>query len=159
MGCIVCATRGGEGSRAVQLAAIERAKRSGQDLIFLFVADSAVHEQVEETLQTAVRDELIWMGNAMLQIARQRAGAENITVRLVVKVGEVREEIERFLQESYAELLLLGAPRGTSATVFGDDAIEQFARTIQEDTGITVEVIRPEEVGDPSRIPRLIRQL
>ena len=37
MGCIVCATRGGEGSRAVQLAAIERAKQSGKDLVFLFV--------------------------------------------------------------------------------------------------------------------------
>lgn len=156
MGCIVCATRGGEGSRAVQLAAIRRAKQSGKDLVFLFVADSSMEEKVEETLQTAVRDELIWMGNAMLQIAKLRAGAENIAVRLVIKVGEVREEIERFLQDSQAELLLLGAPRGTSATVFGDDAIEQFAHMIQEDTGVTVQVIRPEEVDDLSGIPRLI---
>jgi nucleotide-binding universal stress UspA family protein len=156
MGCIVCATRGGEGSRAVQLAAIQRAKQSGKDLVFLFVADSSMEEKVEETLQTAVRDELIWMGNAMLQIAKLRAGAENIAVRLVIKVGEVREEIERFLQDSQAELLLLGAPRGTSATVFGDDAIEQFAHMIQEDTGVTVQVIRPEEVDDLSGTPRLI---
>ena len=157
MSCIVCATRGGEGSRAVQLAAIERAKKSDKDLVFLFVADSTMQEKIEETLQTAVREELIWMGNAMLQIAKMRAGAENITVRLVVKVGEVREEIEDFLQESQAELLLLGAPRGTTATVFGDDAIEHFAHTIQEDTGITVEVIRPEEIRDLSRTPRLLR--
>lgn len=157
MGCIVCATRGGEGSRAVQLAAIQRAKQSNDDLVFLFVADSTMEEKVEETLQTAVRDELIWMGNAMLQIAKLRAGAENIAVRLVIKVGEVRQEIDRFLQDSQAELLLLGAPRGTSATVFGDDAIEQFAHTIQEDTGVPVEVIRPEGSGDLSGIPRLIR--
>ena len=37
MGCIVCATRGGEGSRAVQLAAIERAKQSGNELVFLYL--------------------------------------------------------------------------------------------------------------------------
>ncbi len=157
MGCIVCATRGGEGSRAVQLAAIERAKQSGKDLVFLFVADSAMQERVEETLHTAVRNELIWMGNVMLQIAKLRAGARDIDVRLKVRVGQVREEIEQFLQESQAELLLLGAPRGTTATVFGDDAIEQFARTIQTDTGIQVEVIRPEEAGYLTRIPRLDR--
>jgi nucleotide-binding universal stress UspA family protein len=156
MGCIVCATRGGEGSRAVQLAAIERAKESGQDLVFLFVADSAIQERVEETLQTAVGDELVWMGNVMLQIAKLRAGARDIDVRLKVRVGQVREEIEQFLQESQAELLLLGAPRGTTTTVFGDDAIEQFARTIQADTGIQVELIRPEEVEHLTRMPRLV---
>jgi nucleotide-binding universal stress UspA family protein len=155
MGCIVCATRGGEGSRAVQLAAIERAKESEKDLVFLFVADSAMQERVEETLQMAVRDELIWMGNVMLQIAKLRAGARDMDVRLKVRVGQVREEIEQFLQESNADLLLLGAPRGTTATVFGDDAIEQFARMIQADTGIRVEVIRPEEVEFLTRIPRL----
>lgn len=158
MGCIVCATRGGEGSRAVQLVAIERAKQSGKDLVFLFVADSTMQGRAEETLQTAVRDELIWMGNVMLQIARLRAGAENIAVRLVVKVGGVREEIARFLHDTQAELLLLGAPRGTSTTVFGDDAIEQFAHSIQEATGVKVEVIRPEEVKDLIRTPRVIRQ-
>ncbi|MCB9419026.1 MAG: universal stress protein [Ardenticatenaceae bacterium] len=156
MSCIVCATRGGEGSRAVQLAAIERAKQSGQDLVFLFVADSNMQDRVDETLQTAVRDELIWMGNVMLQIAKLRAGAQNIDVRLVVKVGEVREEIAQFLRNSKAELLLLGAPRGTSATVFGDDAIEQFAHAIQEETNVTVEVIRPEEVTRSRHTSRLI---
>jgi nucleotide-binding universal stress UspA family protein len=146
MGCIVCATRGGEGSRAVQLAAIERAKQSGKDLVFLFVADDSMRDRVEENLRTAVRDELVWMGNAMLQIAKLRAGARNIDVTLKVRVGKVQDEIERFLQDSQASLLLLGAPRGTTATVFGDDAIEKFAQTIQDDTGITVELIRPEEV-------------
>lgn len=157
MGCIVCATRGGEGSRAVQLAAIERAKQTGKDLVFLFVADSSMQVGVEETLQTAVRDELIWMGNVMLQIAKLRAGARDTAVRLVVKVGGVREEISRFLQESQAELLLLGAPRGTTAAVFGDDAIEKFAQAIQEETSIPVEVIRPEAVEGLAQSPRLIR--
>lgn len=154
MGCIVCATRGGEGSRAVQLAAIEQAKKTGKDLVFLFVADTTMREHIEENLQTAVRDELVWMGNAMLHIARLRAGARHIDVQLKVRVGEVREAIEQFLQDSQADLLLLGAPRGTTATIFGDDAIEQFARTIQQDTGIQVDVIRPEEVEHLTRVTR-----
>ena len=110
------------------------------------MADDSMRDRVEENLRTAVRDELVWMGNAMLQIAKLRAGARNIDVTLKVRVGKVQDEIERFLQDSQASLLLLGAPRGTTTTVFGDDAIEKFAQTIQDDTGITVELIRPEEV-------------
>jgi len=144
MDCIVCATRGGEGSRAVQLAAIERARLTGSNLIFLFVADSTIQTEVDEPLRAAVREELFWMGNAMLQIAKQRAGARDIDVSLVVREGNVQEEIGSFLRESSADLLLLGAPRGTTATIFGDDAIEQFAQSIVDSTGVAVEVVRPE---------------
>ena len=38
--CIVCATRGGAGSRAVQHQAIEYASKSGAQLIFLYVTDT-----------------------------------------------------------------------------------------------------------------------
>jgi hypothetical protein len=144
MDCIVCATRGGAGSRAVQLAAIERAGQTGKHLVFLFVADSTFQIRVEETLREVVREELLWMGNAMLQIAKRRAGASDIAVRLVLREGAVKEEISRFLKESEASLLLLGAPRGTTSTVIGDDTIEQFALSIEEATGVKVEVIRPE---------------
>jgi nucleotide-binding universal stress UspA family protein len=141
---IVCATRGGEGSRAVQLAAIDRARESGDELIFLFVADSTIQDHVDAALKPAVREELLWMGNAMLQIAKQRAGVRHIDVSLVVREGDVQEEIASFLRESSASLLLLGAPRGTTETIFGDDAIEQFALKITEATGVAVEVVRPE---------------
>ncbi len=153
MNSIVCATRGGEGSRAVQLAAIDRAKQMGKKLVFLFVADSHVVERVDESLQTAVRGELIWMGNVMLQIAKLRAGARHTQVQLVVRVGDFEEDICRFLHESKADLLLLGAPRGTSATVFGDDAIEKFAQSIQAATNVNVEVIRPEAVKHLTTAP------
>ncbi len=147
MGSIVCATRGGEGSRAVQLAAIEQARQLGKDLVFLFVADAAFEEQVEAHLRTAVHKEMLWMGNVLLQIAKQRAGARHIDVRLEIRTGPVKEAIEQFLLESRADLLLLGAPRGTTTTVFGDDAIEQFAHTVEEDTGVSVKVVRPEKVS------------
>lgn len=144
MGCIVCATRGGEGSRAVQMAAIERAKATASQLIFLYVTDPYSLGPIEDVLITAVREELSWMGNTLLRVAQQRAAIADVEARIVVRTGDVREEIGRFLHESHANLLLLGAPRGTTANVFGDDAVEQFAMGIQGTTGITVEVIRPE---------------
>ena len=143
---IVCATRGGEGSRAVQLAAIQHAKTNQATLTFLYVTDPDSVGEFEASLAPAVEAELSWMGNTLLRIARQRAGSANITAEIIVRIGAVRQQISQFLQDSQADLLLLGAPRGTTANVFGDDEVERFALTIQETTNIPVEIIRPEEV-------------
>lgn len=145
MSCIVCATRGGEGSRAVQLEAIERAKENGERLVFLYVTDTDTVGNIDEMLVTSVRQELNWMGNVLLRIAQKRAELAGLEADVAIREGNVGEAIGRFLQESQARLLLLGAPRGTTANVFGDDAIEQFASSIQEETGVKVEVVRPQE--------------
>ncbi|MCA9932386.1 MAG: universal stress protein [Anaerolineales bacterium] len=146
MGCIVCATRGGEGSRAVQLQAIQRSLDREKRLIFLYVTDTHTAGDVDQDLLTAVHAELDWMGNTLLRVAQQRAQLAGLDSDIAILHGDVREEIGRFLSESQAELLLLGAPRGTSANVFGDDAVEQFAATIQEKTLVPVEVVRPDVV-------------
>lgn len=144
MGCIVCATRGGQGSRAAQLRAIELAKDDDSKLVFLYVVDTHLVGEYDETLASAIRAEFHWLGHALLRVAQQRAERSAVDSEIVIRDGEVKEEIERFLQESQASLLLLGAPREASSYVFGDDAIEQFAHTIEGDTGVPVEVVRPE---------------
>ena len=149
MGSIVCATRGGEGSRAVQEAAIQRAKAEGRPLIFIYVADiHSLHdsndEDLDEGLKTAVMAELTWMGETLLRMAQRRADAAQLPSEVRIRQGNVRQEIGRFLVENNAHLLMLGAPRGTTANVFGDDAIEQFAENIQKQTNIPVEIVRPD---------------
>ncbi len=147
MTCIVCATRGGEGSRAAQLQAIRRSKEMDKRLVFLYVTDSGTVEGIDKSLLSAVQSELDWMGKTLLRIAQHRAKLSGLDTDIVIRHGLVREEIGRFLHESQAELLLLGAPRGTSANVFGDDAVEQFAIAIKAQTGVPVEVVRPETLN------------
>ncbi len=144
MGNIVCATRGGAGSRAVQQAAITCARERGSGLVFLFVIDTSSVESEEAELEAAVREELHFLGQTLLRIAKKRAANYQVKAEIVVRDGEVRDQITKFLDESSAELLLLGAPRGTTDTTFGDDVIEQFAEAIHRDTGLEVEIIRPE---------------
>jgi len=144
MGCIVCATRGGEGSRAAQMAAIRLAQEKGEPLVFLFVTAPESLGDVDEYLLPAVRQELNWMGQTLLQVAKGRAEAAGLQATVKIREGGVQMEIERFLQESEAEVFILGAPRGMTANVFGDDVVERFAQTIQDDTGIEVQVIYPE---------------
>ena len=144
MGVIVCATRGGEGSRAAQLTAIQFARAEDHQLVFLYVVDKHIIGEPDETLKGAVHAEFHWVGQVMLQIACQRAERAGLIAEMAIRDGAVRDEIEKFLREKEATRLLLGAPRHTSP-VFGDDAIEQFAQTIEADTGVPVQVVRPED--------------
>lgn len=146
METIVCATRGGEGGRAAQRQAIKLARERRQPLVFLYVLDASDLGEIKPSLLKAVRAELTWLGKALVNAARQRARAANVEAEVVIREGDVQEEICNFLKESQAGLLLLGASRGTTATVFGDDAVERFATNIKEETGVAVEVVRPEPV-------------
>jgi nucleotide-binding universal stress UspA family protein len=141
---IVCATRGGEGSRAAQMSAIQQARQTGAPLVFLYVTDPSSVGPVDVLLLPALRAELNWMGRTLLQVAKHRAESAGLLAHVEILEGQVREEIGRFLRESDAALLVLGAPRGNTANVFGDDAVEQFAHSIQTETGIAVQVVRPE---------------
>jgi len=142
---IVCATRGGEGSRAVQFEAIRRAKEEKLPLVFLYVLDTSIVGQLDKNMMTAVRSELTWLGKALVNAAQQRARSAKVDAEVVIREGELKEEICSFIKESNASMLLLGAPRGTTATVFGDDAVEKFASSVQNETGVPVHVIRPEK--------------
>lgn len=144
MGCVVCATRGGEGSRAAQEVAIRYAQEHQKELIFMYVVDFETLDEFDDSLTPAVREELTWLGQSLLRIAGNRAEQAGVSAEIVIREGKVQAVIEAYLQESQADLLILGAPRGTSANVFGDDAIEKFAQRIQEDTGVRAEIARPE---------------
>lgn len=144
-GQIVCATRGGEGSRAAQLHAIRAAQDGGVPLTFLYVVDVNMLAGVDEKLVDAVRAELQWLGGALLRVAKQRAEQVGVDVSIVILEGVVRDEIVRYIRANQASLLLLGAPRGTTSR-FGDDAIELFAHAIEQESGTTVHVVRPEEL-------------
>lgn len=142
---IVCATRGGEGSRAVQMAAIAHAKATNKPLVFLYVAPATNYEHESAGLQLAIRKELVWLGKALLYVAKNRAENAGIPAKMVILEGNVVDEISNYLNESKASLLFLGAPRGTTAKLIGDDAIERFAARLQENTKVEVRIVRPEE--------------
>jgi nucleotide-binding universal stress UspA family protein len=145
---VVCATSGGEGSRAAQEVATQYAQDNQKKLVFIYVVDFKTLDEFDSSLLPAVREELNWLGKSLLRVARNRAVHMGVTAEIVIREGDVRLTIENFLRESEAEILFLGAPRGTTANVFGDDAIEQFAQKINEDTGVKVEIARPETLPD-----------
>jgi nucleotide-binding universal stress UspA family protein len=144
MGCIVCATRGGAGSRATQLRGIRLAARDGSRLVFLLVVDSGFMGEVDPSLETAVAAELRWVGQTLLSLAMMRAADADVRADAVIREGNARDEIEQFLAEADADLLLLGAPRSATDSVFGDDPVERFAEALTDATGVRADVVYPE---------------
>jgi nucleotide-binding universal stress UspA family protein len=149
MSSIVCATRGGEGSRAAQLAAINRAKETGKPLLFLYIVDpTSLDDQFDDSLKDAIVAELNWMGKTLLHIAQKRAETADLGSEINIRQGQVQHEIARFVKDVEADLLVLGAPRATTTNIFGDDAIERLAEGIQQEAAVSVEIIRPDYVNE-----------
>lgn len=154
MTSIVCATRGGEGSRVAQIAAIERAKATGKPLLFLYIVDphSLEEEEIDDSLKEALLAELDWMGETLMRIAQKRADVAHLSTEIRIRRGNVHDEIVRFVKDVEADLLILGAPRGTTANVFGDDAIERLAEVIRQETAVSVDIIRPDYIDEKSEL-------
>lgn len=140
MGDIVCAIRGGAGSRAVQNAAIREALAGDAALIFLYVIDRRVLAACEASMQPSVRNELYWMGKTLVRIAVARAQAAGLRrVTWAVREGEVREEIVWAVTARPTRLLLIGATRHDNRQ--GPDAAAGFAAWVQATTGVAVEIV------------------
>lgn len=141
---IVCATRGGQGSRAVQGAAVRYAASNNSQLIFLYVVDDTQYP-VDEVLRPALRAEMLWLGRTLLQLALRRGALQGVAADLVILEGNTESQILAYVREHRPDILFLGAPRGTTP-YFGDDQIEKFAVAVESDTQTRVELIRPEAV-------------
>jgi nucleotide-binding universal stress UspA family protein len=140
MGKILCATRGGEASYRTQDAAIALAKARGDALAFLYVADVQFLNKTAAPIVVDVENEVVKMGEFLLLMAHERAAAQGIEAKTVVRQGQLRRELSRAAQELGATLIVLGQPTGQTA-VFDKTAIQAFAADLQAETGAEVRIL------------------
>jgi len=140
MGVILCATRGGEGSYRTQDGAIALAKDLAGELVFLYVADASFLNQTAAPLVVDVGSQLGQMGRFQLTMAQERAAAQGVTAEVIVRHGQLRDELSAAAQELGAEIIVLGRPSGDTA-VFDELALRLFAAILESDTGAEVRII------------------
>jgi nucleotide-binding universal stress UspA family protein len=104
-------------------------------------------EGFDDHIRPALRKEVLWLGRALLNMAKNRAENDDVTSESFLREGNVTDEIIRFLNERSATLLLLGASRESSTAYFGENSVEKFAQTIRENSGIPVEIVRAEPIS------------
>jgi len=142
MGRILCATRGGEASRRTQDAAIALAKEQGDELIFLYVADSSFLNQTAAPLVIDVVARLVKMGEFQMLMAQERAAAQGISAQAIVREGKLRAELVGAARELEVDLIVLGHPVDRhQQAVFDETALQAFATSLQAITGTRVRIL------------------
>lgn len=132
-GVIVCATGNGDASRIVQRRAVELAREEKKKLVFLHIVDVARLGELDPALIPAAQREMAWLGEATLHLAQERARRQGVDASFAIRFGPVLPELERFVKEQRADLLLLGQPT--------NDALLKFAQTIEGDTSVPVQLV------------------
>lgn len=142
MGRILCATRGGEASRRTQDAAIELAKERGDDLIFLYVADSSFLNRTAAPLVVDIESRLVKMGEFQLLMAQERAAEQGVPAQAVVREGKLRAELVGAARELQVDIIVLGRPlyRHDEA-IFDETGLQALATSLQAITGAKVQVL------------------
>ena len=148
MGLIVCATRGGEAGRRTQERAIALAKERDEDLVFLCIFDPAFAGNLSDTLSEAVVQEQHWLARTLMNVAQSRARKQGVNAHAVVRSGPVVANIEAFVLESCASMLVIGEPKVDSALgALKLDSVQSCADQMVDQTGIDVVVVTPEGAG------------
>jgi nucleotide-binding universal stress UspA family protein len=140
MGKILCATRGGEASYRTQDQAIALAKERGDELVFLYVVDLTFLNTTAAPIVVDVETRIEHMGGFLLAMAQERAQEQGVQAKVVFREGTVREEIKAAVVQEGATLLVLGKPAGETSA-FVPEALQAFAREIEEQTGVKVIIV------------------
>lgn len=136
MGKILCATRGGEASWRTQDEAIKLAKKRGDELICLYVADISFLNNISGHLVVDVESNVEKMGGFLLAMAQERAREKGLEAQAVIREGKTREEIKKAVVELEVDTVVLGLP--AEGGVFREESIRAFAREMEEETGAEV---------------------
>jgi nucleotide-binding universal stress UspA family protein len=140
MSVIVCATNAGEDSRAVHTAAFRRAAEAGTPVVFFHVIGGAAYTEQPERMREAIRKEMKWLLNALVAVARDRSGADDVEASTVLRTGDPRVEILAYLTEADAGSLLIGVPREGDTSIFSGHSFDEFV-TEAEAFDVHVELV------------------
>lgn len=139
MSGIVCAIRGGPSSQPTIDRAVALAQETGLPLHFLYVVNLDFLTRTITSRVRTISEQMRQMGESILLAAQAQAAVQDVPAQIVVRQGEVGEEIAVLCHEVSADYLVLGRPGGAGeGDVFTQDRLAQFRERIEQETGASV---------------------
>ena len=134
---ILCATRGGRDSQPTHQRAIELAREQGAELLFLYIFDWSVLQKVATPIVINTEAQIEHMLAYLQTTAQEQARQAGVQAKVVVRTGNLRQEIKTVAREEQANLIVLGSPAGDSS-LFAREALRDLAAYVEEATGVPV---------------------
>ena len=138
-GELVYVSWGGTGRGAALRAAYEQAAEAGQGLTYLAILDPPTFSDLDQGLIKLVADELDWLLNAHMRTVAEASYRQVESTRVLVRIGEVDDEVEALVAASGAEAIVLGAP-----VAVGGTSVDELVAALQNRTGVPVSVVDPD---------------
>jgi cation:H+ antiporter len=136
-GRILCATRGGRGSQPTHQRAIDLAREQGAELLFLYIFDRSVLQKVATPIVINTEAQIEHMLAYLQTTAQEQARQAGVRARVVVRTGNLRQQIKTVIREAQVNLIVLGSPAGDSS-LFAREALRDLAAHVEEATGVPV---------------------
>lgn len=137
---IICAVRGGPESRETVTQAIDLALEYGARLTFLHVLDAEFLEYATIGPLSVVYRELNEMGTFTMLILSDRAHRRGVEkVDYVLPEGNIRNELIRYVNETKAEMMVMGRPtRSPGRNVFKIAVFDDFVAELEKEGNLTI---------------------
>jgi hypothetical protein len=138
-GEVVYVSWGGTGRAASVRRAMEHARDTDRGLLYLAILDDSTFGDLDDATLELAKDELAWLLDAQLDLTKSQTSAEELSVRVLVRSGDVADEIVDVVDTLGKTDVLIGAPVPTSIR----DAVEALITTVTARTSADVSLVEP----------------
>ncbi len=135
---IIYVSWGGTGRGASLRSAYQQAIAANRGLLYLAILDEEHFSDVEDNLLNVVGDELQWLIDTQVRLVQQELG-NDVPVRVMVRSGDIDDEVTEVIQLVGTNLVLIGAP----VPLARHTSVDEFVNILTSRTGTTVEVVEP----------------
>ena len=140
---LVYVSWGGTGRAATLRAAMERAAAADSGLLYLAILDDAAFADLDDAFLDVVKDELQWLLTAQLDVTRSQVGVEELAVRVLIRGGDIVEEVADVVATLGDTEVIIGAPVPPS----GYESVDSLLETIRGRVSAPLDVLNPASDG------------
>lgn len=139
-GELVYVSWGGTGRAASLRSAMRTAAEADQGLVYLAVIDQATFEDLDDAMVDLVQDELEWLLEAQIELAKSQVDVDGLVVRVLVRRGDVDDHVAEVVANLGETSVLIGAPVATA----GHGSVTAMIEALASRTGRPVTLVEPE---------------
>jgi nucleotide-binding universal stress UspA family protein len=144
MTAILCPVRGGPESQPTIQRALELAKETSLEVVFLYVVNLDFLTHTASSRSKVITQELTQLGLFILDAAQHRADLAGVASKGEVRHGKVMEQIKELSAEINARYIVLGAPRHErEQNVFERQQMTAFFDHLKSETGAEIVLVEP----------------